>query len=151
MENIDFSRPIHHTATVYVLDNGKLLLLKQERSKFWLLPGGHIEDTELPHEAAIREVLEETGLQVELLQKADENARTSIVTPIPLPHHMKLLPCRDKKDLDFVFVGKVVGGELKIDSESKQAKWFTKEEILNTPEVGPNTKYYANRILNEFK
>jgi len=150
MENVDFTRPIHQTATVFVVNEGKVLLLKQERSKFWLLPGGHVENNELPHEAAVREVLEETGLQVELFQKPDESARTSIVTPIPLPHHMKLLPCRDKKDLDFVFTAKVLGGELKIDAESKQAKWFTKEEILNTPEVGPNMKYYAVKILDEF-
>jgi ADP-ribose pyrophosphatase YjhB (NUDIX family) len=149
MENTDFSRPIHLTASVFIISHNKVLLLKQERSNFWLLPGGHVEDNELPHEAAIREVFEETGLHVELLQNADEKSRTSIVTPIPLPHHMKLLPCRDKKDLDFVFTAKIVGGELKINSESKQVKWFTKEEILNTPEVGPNIKYYAIKILDE--
>jgi len=134
---------------VFVIHEKKVLLLKQERSNFWLLPGGHVEDNELPHETAIREIFEETGLHLELLQNPDEKARTSIVTPIPLPHHMKLLPCRDKKDLDFVFTAKIVGGELKINSESKQAKWFTKEEILNTLEVGPNVKYYAVKILTE--
>ena len=149
MENTDFSRSIHLTASVFVIDDNKVLLLKQERSDFWLLPGGHVEDNELPHEAAVREVFEETGLHVELLQNSDEKARTSIVTPIPLPHHMKLLPCRDKKDLDFVFTAKIVGGELKINSESKQAKWFTKEEIQNNPEVGSNMKYYTIKILNE--
>ncbi|MDD4082016.1 MAG: NUDIX domain-containing protein [Sphaerochaetaceae bacterium] len=149
MENIDFSKPIHRTATVYIINDSKLLLLKQERSNFWLLPGGHIEDEELPHEAALREILEETGLKIELYQKPDESARTNIVTPIPLPHHMKLLPCRDKKDLDFVFTAKVISGELKIDSESKQAKWFSLNEIINDPLVGPNTKYYSKKIFSE--
>jgi ADP-ribose pyrophosphatase YjhB (NUDIX family) len=150
METYDFSRTIHLTASVFIIDDNKVLLLKQERSNFWLLPGGHVEDNELPHEAAVREVFEETGLHIELLQNSDEKARTSIVTPLPLPHHMKLLPCRDKKDLDFVFTAKIVGGKLKINSESKQAKWFTKEEILSNPEVGPNMKYYAVKILDEF-
>jgi 8-oxo-dGTP pyrophosphatase MutT (NUDIX family) len=93
METYDFSRLTHYTVTVFVIHEKKLLLLKQDRSPFWLLFGGHIEDNELPHEAAIREVLEETGLTIELLQKADEKARTSIATPLPVPIAIQLLPC----------------------------------------------------------
>ena len=147
METYNFSRPIHYTATVFVIHDKKLLLLKQDRSPFWLLPGGHIEDNELPHEAAIREVFEETGLTVELLQTPDEKARTKIATPLPIPIAVQLLPCRDKKDVAFYFTAKVLSGELKIDSESKQAKWFTLKEILSDTEVGPNTKYYASNLL----
>ncbi len=33
----------------------------------WLPPGGHIEDDELPDDAALREVLEETGMMVRLI------------------------------------------------------------------------------------
>jgi len=33
----------------------------------WLPPGGHIEDNELPDSAAIREVLEETGIRARLV------------------------------------------------------------------------------------
>jgi len=147
MESYDFSRPTHYTASVFVLKEDKLLMLKQTKSKFWLLPGGHIDDGELPHEAAIREVKEETNLDIEILQVADEGARTPIVTPLPVPFAMRLLPCRDKKDIDFTFTAKIIGGELKIDYESEEAKWFTKEEIFNDPAVGPNTRYYASLIL----
>jgi ADP-ribose pyrophosphatase YjhB (NUDIX family) len=148
MDSYDFSRPTHFTASVLVVDNNKLLLLKQNKSKFWLLPGGHIDDGELPHEAVIREVKEETNLDIEILQIPDEKARTEIVTPLPIPFAMRLLPCRDKKDIDFTFTAKVIGGELKIDNESEEAKWFTKEEIINYPSVGPNTKYYASLIFD---
>jgi 8-oxo-dGTP pyrophosphatase MutT (NUDIX family) len=148
MDSYDFSRPTHFTASVFVLNEGKVLLLKQTKSKFWLLPGGHIDDGELPHEAAIREVKEETNLDIEILQKPDEKAKTEIVTPLPVPFAMRLLPCRDKKDIDFLFTAKVVGGELKIDDESEEAKWFSKEEIINDPSVGPNTKYYASLIFD---
>jgi 8-oxo-dGTP diphosphatase len=148
MDSYDFSRPTHFTASVLVVDNNKLLLLKQNKSKFWLLPGGHIEDGELPHKAVIREVKEETNLDIELLQVSDKKARTEIVAPLPIPFAMRLLPCRDKKDIDFTFTAKVIGGELKIDNESEEAKWFTKEEIINDPSVGPNTKYYASLIFD---
>ena len=149
MESYDFSRPIHYTATVFVIHEKKLLLLKQDKSPYWLLPGGHIEDNELPHEAAVREVFEEPGLKVKLLQKPDKKAKTNIASPLPMPIAVQLLPCRDKKDISFYFTANVISGELKIDSESKQAKWFTLEEIQSNPEVGPNTKYYATKLLNE--
>jgi 8-oxo-dGTP diphosphatase len=147
MHQYDFSKATHFTASVFVLNGDKVLLLKQTKSKFWLLPGGHIDDGELPHEAVIREVKEETNLDIEILQMADNKARTEIVTPLPIPFAMRLLPCRDKKDIDFLFTAKVIGGELKIDNESEEAKWFTKEEIFSNPAVGPNTRYYASLIL----
>ena len=147
MEEYDFSRPTHYTATVFVFKDNKVLMLMQTRSKYWLLPGGHIEDGELPHEAVIREVKEETNLDIEILQIADDGAKTEIVTPLPVPFAMRMLPCRDKKDIDFLFTASIVGGELKIDEESEEAKWFTKEELFSDPAVGPNTRYYASLIM----
>jgi ADP-ribose pyrophosphatase YjhB (NUDIX family) len=147
MESYDFSRLTHYTASVFVLKDNKVLMLKQTRSKFWLLPGGHIDDGELPHEAAIREVKEETNLDIEILQVPDLGARTEIAIPLPVPFAMRLLPCRDKKDIDSLFTAKVIGGELKIDEESEEAKWFTKKELFSNPAVGPNTRYYASLIL----
>src|SRR3989338_11594961 len=136
MESYDFSRPIHQTVGVFIIDKGRILLLKQGRSPFWLLPGGHIEDGEIPHETAVREVREETGLSVEILEKPDERSRTPIATPLPLPHHIQILPCRKKKDLNMVFTARVLGGTLATDSESKEARWFSKEEIRETPSGG---------------
>lgn len=146
-ESYDFSRPIHYTASVFILHNNRLLLLKQNESAYWRIPGGHVEDHELPHEAAIREVFEETNLRIEILEKADESARTPIVTPLPPPHHVRLLPCRDKKDLDFVFTGRVLGGKLQINHESTDAQWFSLADINADPRIGPNTRYYANELL----
>jgi non-canonical purine NTP pyrophosphatase (RdgB/HAM1 family) len=148
-ETYDFSRATHYTVAVFVIHEEKLLLLKQDRSSFWLLPGGHIEDNELPHEAAIRELKEETGLDIELLQKPDEKARTKIATPLPKPITMQLLPCRNKRDVSIYYTAKVISGELKTDFESKEAKWFTKKEIQADPLIGPNTKYYAKKILKK--
>lgn len=54
-------------ATTFVVWQNRVLLHQHEKLGLWLPPGGHVEANELPDEAARREVLEETGLQVELV------------------------------------------------------------------------------------
>ncbi|MFH1247083.1 MAG: NUDIX domain-containing protein [Candidatus Micrarchaeota archaeon] len=148
MVDYDFSRSIHYTVSVFVISNQRILLLKQSRSSYWLLPSGHVEDNELPHEAAIREVREETGLEIELLEKASEKIG-EIVTPLPCPRFVALLPCRDKYDFNMYFTAKVTGGELKIDQESRDAKWFSREEIASDENVGPFVRFHVLEILGE--
>lgn len=55
------------TVAVFVVRSGCVLLHFHERLNRWLPPGGHIEPNELPDDAAIREVLEETGVTASLV------------------------------------------------------------------------------------
>ncbi|MBA2448761.1 MAG: NUDIX domain-containing protein [Chloroflexi bacterium] len=55
------------TVAVFVVNRGQVLLLFHPKLGMWLPPGGHIESGELPDEAAVREVLEETGVPVRLV------------------------------------------------------------------------------------
>ena len=45
---------------------GRVLLVRHSEGGVWLLPGGAIEPTEVPSDAAVREMFEETGLRVRL-------------------------------------------------------------------------------------
>jgi len=52
---------------IIMSDSGKLLLIKRNKEPFkdcYALPGGHVEKDELLKEAIVREVKEETGLDV---------------------------------------------------------------------------------------
>jgi 8-oxo-dGTP diphosphatase len=51
---------------VVVEDAGKILLMRRQDFDVWGLPGGYVDAGESMAEAARREVLEETGLEVEL-------------------------------------------------------------------------------------
>lgn len=51
---------------VFVVHDGRVLLRWHPRLERWLPPGGHIESNELPDDAAVREVLEETGVAIQL-------------------------------------------------------------------------------------
>ena len=57
----------HFTVAVFVVHDGRVLLHYHRQLGKWLPPGGHVEDNELPDDAAEREVLEETGIRVRLV------------------------------------------------------------------------------------
>jgi 8-oxo-dGTP pyrophosphatase MutT (NUDIX family) len=60
-EKIDF------TVAIFVVHQGKVLLVHHRNLDRWLPLGGHIELDEDPETAALREAKEESGLEVELL------------------------------------------------------------------------------------
>jgi len=68
MNSMDNTFIRHFTSTGFVVNNKSLLLHWHSKVKAWLPPGGHIEQNEDPVEALIREVLEETGLAVQIVQ-----------------------------------------------------------------------------------
>ena len=63
-------------AVVYRLEQGKtmLLLLRHRHGGHWSFPKGHVEENETEEQTAIREVMEETGVAIKLL----ENFRHSV-------------------------------------------------------------------------
>lgn len=56
--------PTHVTASAIVVGRRGIVLHRHRRLHRWLQPGGHLESGEAPAEAAIRETVEETGLDV---------------------------------------------------------------------------------------
>lgn len=74
------------TVAVFVVHNDHVLLHPHRKLGIWLPPGGHIEPNELPDEAALREVEEESGLIVELVggygvEVHDPGAPTQLIRP----------------------------------------------------------------------
>ena len=71
MENIRF----HITVKGIVVYHRRVLLLKRARPStnglgYWELPGGGLEYGETPNQALIRELKEETGLQIDVVKPA---------------------------------------------------------------------------------
>lgn len=68
-------RKVHATASTFVFcrfegEGWKIGLVLQPRLGKRMIAGGHVEDNETPAEAALREVVEESGLKVRLLRRA---------------------------------------------------------------------------------
>ncbi len=56
--------PTHVTGSALVVGPRGIVLHLHKRLGLWLQPGGHLDPHEWPHEAALREAQEETGLPV---------------------------------------------------------------------------------------
>src|SRR6202021_3913824 len=60
-------KKIYFTLAIFIVQDGKILLIHHRKLNKWLPLGGHIELDEEPEIAALREAKEESGLDVELL------------------------------------------------------------------------------------
>jgi len=105
-------------------DLGRVLLVKHkpERGGFWqgkwICPGGELEVGEEIGEGIRREIREETGLEVDLVKA--------------LPAFDRIVKRDGKVKLHVIYVdyeAKLVGGELKADSDVGEAKWVKKSSL----------------------
>lgn len=101
-------------AQVVLLRDHEILMVRLARPdrSFWVLPGGAIEEGESPEEAAVREVREETGLEVALERLLFvDGPRSDGTVRIRSPR--------------YTFLGRVVGGSLTPDLDEVSAvEWL---------------------------
>ena len=144
-EKIDF------TVEVFVVFNKRVLLRKHDKYKKWLGVGGHIELNEDPIQAALREVKEEVGLDIELIGK---------VLPFQRENYKELLPPKflnrhkineTHEHISLVYFAKSTTNTLQLSDKevSEDCRWFTKEEIEKSDEIVESIKKYALAALNE--
>lgn len=94
--NVDFA------ASVAILDQGRVLLARRADVEAWSLPGGRVESGESVVQAARREALEETGLEVQI---------TRLVGIYYLPHW------KYGDNHEVLFAARPVGGVLRPDGK----------------------------------
>lgn len=80
-----FKAKICYTACGHLIVDGKILLIKHKKAGSWMSPGGHIDENELPHQAAEREFFEETGVQVKTIVTNSETFARYDTELLPQP------------------------------------------------------------------
>ncbi len=142
------------TTSVYVLENAKVLLIFHPKLKKWLPPGGHVEEGETPPEAAVREVLEETGYEVSLTSdehlwinrwNAKSFKRPYMCLLEEIPEH-KGVPAH--QHIDFIYLSRPIGEP--ISPPGHEMRWFSWEEIDALPgdvEIFEETKETLKKLI----
>lgn len=112
---------------VAVVEDGRILLVRRGRGAgagLWAVPGGRVEWGETLEEAAVREVREETGLEVRLGPVVWTGE--SIGPGEPPEWHFTLVD----------FVGFRVSGEPVAADDAADVRWATRTEALELDLVG---------------
>jgi 8-oxo-dGTP diphosphatase len=150
----------HFTVTGYVMnsDRTKLLMIHHNKLGKWLPAGGHLEENEVPHEGAIREVLEETGVTARPVTDSfspDLGLKGEVDMQIPHPYALlyQLIP-ESSKDKEHIHLDMVYALEADENTainaqllEVKDARWLTKDEILAANDVFDSAKGFARLNL----
>ena len=97
----------HFTSTGYVIYKNQVLLHLHKKINKYLPPGGHLEINETPIEAVLREVKEETGLDVNLIYDKQLN-NFSYPQTLPVPEKILLEDINDPdtgfhQHIDFIY------------------------------------------------
>ena len=137
------------TATTFVVHEGRTLLLLHRKLHKWFPPGGHIDPHELPDQAAIREVREETGLEVELLAHGSELGAVKI---LPQPYCILLEDISPgHQHIDLIYFARVCGGSLAhAEREAYAARWVT-WDALNASEIAEDIRELGRRAIESFR
>lgn len=131
-------------STVYLFREGKVLFMFHPFLKKFIPIGGHIEENELPCDAAIREAKEESGFDVELINfdsskgELVQNFDVGLDVIKPDHHHVNL-----------AYLAKVIGGEqMEMADTGTELRWFSLNDLMECRDIFDSTK---KRAVKAFK
>ncbi|WP_030659180.1 MULTISPECIES: NUDIX domain-containing protein [Streptomyces] len=127
--------------TAFVVnDNGEVLLERRSDNGRWGMPGGVQEVGENIAGTVVREVLEETGIHVEVV---------GLVGIFTDPGHVIAFADGEvRQEFSLCFRARPVGGEIKVSSESFAVRWVPRSE-LDELDISPTTRRRLNEGLRD--
>ncbi len=123
---------------IFNADHTKILLTRRQDNGRFCLPGGGIEPGESAAQAAMREVKEEVGLDVQI---------TKLVGVYSSPDY--LIRYADGNQYQYVsmlFEASVIGGKLGLSDEVSQNQWSTLDELKDVDIM----EHQVGRIMDAF-
>ncbi len=106
---------VRRRAQALIIEEGRVLLAHHFdltiQKAYWCMPGGGVEAGETPEQAAIRELKEETNLDIRLIRKIGELA-------LPRVTH--------GYTSGVTFLAEVIGGDMSLGHDPEQVSWEDK-------------------------
>jgi 8-oxo-dGTP diphosphatase len=136
------------TVGAYIIHDNKVLLVHHNKLNLWLPVGGHIDSNETPDNALMREVKEETNLDVELFDFSQiplTNAKNHA-----LPFHTNLHSVGDHGHYCLFYLCITKDSQkLKINHELKGAKWFSLKD-LEQEKISDDIRFIAKEAFRRY-
>ncbi|MBT3339104.1 MAG: NUDIX domain-containing protein [Anaerolineae bacterium] len=127
------------SAVIFDETKQKVLLTQRADNGQWCLPSGGVDPGETVEETCVREVYEETGLNVRV---------TRFVGVYSDPHRMVEYPDGNKVHVVALsFEAEIIGGELGLSDETTDFDYFTPEEMEKLDML----LNHKERILDAYK
>jgi ADP-ribose pyrophosphatase YjhB (NUDIX family) len=106
--------------SIVVNEKQEVLLIKRaptlSRGNKYSIPGGFLDRDENLEEGTLRELKEETGYdgKIEVLFQINDSPKR---------------PKEDRQNVDFIFITKVIKGEMTLNNEVTNIHWFAKNDL----------------------
>ena len=143
-KQLDEIGKVNLASECYVVKNGQVLLFKRsENAKkfpgFWIGPGGHIDEHEDALTAAIREVVEETGIAVD-----EKDVK------------LKAVAFHYHEDLNEVWISNIYLATIPQTADAHSGQegegkggWVSISQVLTMNNVFPPAKFYFDHVLGD--
>ena len=146
-EKIDF------TVAIFVVRDGKILLIHHRKLNKWLPLGGHIELDEDPEMAALREAKEESGLEVELLGErppTTEDGTRALIAPRFVDIHRITAT---HEHIGLIYWARPKSGSVTLAAAEHHAiRWCSSAELEELkPAMSSAVKWYCRRAIEEIR
>jgi 8-oxo-dGTP diphosphatase len=115
-------RPVLGVGAVIWNDAGEIVLIRrgqEPRRGEWSIPGGRVEWGETIQEAVVREVREETGLEIEVLGLIEIVDSLARMPEAGVSRHYVLID----------FAARAIGGTLAAASDAMDARWVRPDAL----------------------
>jgi ADP-ribose pyrophosphatase YjhB (NUDIX family) len=129
------------SVTAVVRDqDGRILLIHKTDNDLWALPGGGHDIGERIADTVVREVQEETGIDVQV------EAVSGLYTD---PEHVMAYDDGEvRQQFSICFRARPVSGELRTSSESKEVRWVSPTDLLQL-DIHPSMRMRIEHALDE--
>lgn len=112
-------------SAVVVDDQGRVLLQRRADSGNWALPGGTMDIGETLSQCVVREVKEETGLDIDI---------TGLLGIYTDPQHVIAYADGEvRQEFNVTYLGRVVGGTIATSDESTEVRFVDPTEFDHMP------------------
>ena len=140
---VGHSKIIMNAAGAVIVKDGKILLQHRSDNDEWGLIGGILEMGETYTEGALREIREETGLEVSLDHLLGIYYNPDMHWPSGDSAFV----------IDAIFKASIVSGEPRTDAESLELRWFLPDELpyLFAPDHREAIADYLSGNKNQMK